>query len=87
MLPIGQINDITERVEKTMGPGKGVSILVHVGTHNAEREDTTAIVRRHRQLGRTLKQAQAYQKNMSGILPVIGSRVQGEIAEGWKLTR
>ena len=42
-----------------MGPGKGGSILVgllHVGTNNTEREDTTAIVRKYRQLVRTLKQ-------------------------------
>ena len=32
-----------------MGPGKGGSILVHVGTNNAEREGTT-IVRKYRQL-------------------------------------
>ena len=33
-----------------MGPGKGGSILVHVGTNNAEREGITAIVRKYRQL-------------------------------------
>ena len=33
-----------------MGPGKGRSILVHVGTNDAEREGTTAIVRKYRQL-------------------------------------
>ena len=34
-----KIEVITER----LGPGKGGSILVHVGTNNAEREGTTAI--------------------------------------------
>ena len=35
---------ITEKVDKIMGPGKGGSILVHVGTNDAGREGTTAIV-------------------------------------------
>ena len=32
------IKDVTERVEKVLPPGKGRSIIMHVGTHNAERE-------------------------------------------------
>ena len=40
--PGAKIKAITERLEKIMGPGKGGSILVHVGTNNAEREGTTA---------------------------------------------
>ena len=39
-----------------MGPGKGGSILVHIGNNNAEREGTTAIVRKYRQLVRRDKQ-------------------------------
>ena len=54
--PGTQIEAITERVEQIMGPGKGGSILVHVGTNNAEREDTTVIVKKHRQLVRTLSE-------------------------------
>ena len=38
-----------------MGPGKGGSILLHVGTNDADREGTTAIVKNYRQLVRTLK--------------------------------
>ena len=33
-----------EGVEKIMGRGNGGYILVHVGTDNADREGTTAIV-------------------------------------------
>ena len=40
-----KIQATTERVEKIMGPGKGGSILVHIGTNNAEMEGTTAIFR------------------------------------------
>ena len=36
-----------------MGSGKVVSVLAHVGTHNVEREGTTAIVRKYRNLVRT----------------------------------
>ena len=35
-----------------MGLGKGGSILIHVETNNAEREDTKAIVKKYRQLVR-----------------------------------
>ena len=56
---------------------KGGSILVHVGTNNAEREDTTAIVRKYRQLVSRAKQTRVEQIILSGILPVMGSRGQG----------
>ena len=55
-----------------MGSGKGGSVLVHVGTNNAEREGTTAIVRKYRNLVRSLKQMLVEQVILSGILPVIG---------------
>ena len=42
-----KIEAITERVENIVGSGKGGSVLVHVGTNNAEREGTTAIVRKY----------------------------------------
>ena len=38
-----------------MGPGKEGSTLVHIGTNSVEREATTAIVRKYRQLVRTAK--------------------------------
>ena len=38
---------------KIVGPTKGGSILVHMVTNNAEREGTTAIVRKYRQFVRT----------------------------------
>ena len=43
-------------VEHIVGLGKGGTVLVHVGTNNVEREGTTAIVRKYRNLVRTLKQ-------------------------------
>ena len=73
-LPGAKIEAITERVKYTVGSGKGGSVLVHVGTNNVEREGTTAIVRKYRQLVRTLKQTRVEQVILSGILPVMGRR-------------
>ena len=56
------------------GKEKGGSILAHVGINNVEREGTTAVVRKYRQLVRTLKQTRIEQIIMSGILPVMGSK-------------
>ena len=39
-----KIEHVTERIEKIMGRGKGGSILVHIGTNNADKEGTTAIL-------------------------------------------
>ena len=75
-LPGAKIEAITERVENTMGLGKGGYVLVHVGPNNVEREGTTAIVWKYRQLVRTLKQTRVEQVILSGILPVIGRRGQ-----------
>ena len=69
-----KIQAITERVENIVGSGKGGSVLVHVWTNNVEREGTTAIVRKYRNLVRTLKQTRVEQVILSGILPVIGRR-------------
>ena len=35
---------MTERAEQITGRGNGGSILVHIGTNNADKEGTTAIV-------------------------------------------
>ena len=73
-LPGAKIEAITERVKNIVGSGKGGSVLVHVGTNNVEREGTNAIVRKYRQLVRTLKQTRVEQVILSGILPVMGRR-------------
>ena len=56
-LPGARIEHVTERVEKIMGRGNGGSILVHVGTNNADKEGTTAIVEKYRDLLKKTKQA------------------------------
>ena len=73
-LPGAKIEAITERVKNIIGSGKGGSDLVHVGTNNVDREGTTAIARKYRQLVRTLKQTRVEQVILSGILPVMGRR-------------
>ena len=52
---------MTERVEQIMGRGNGGSILVHVGTNNADKEGTTAIVEKYRNLLTNTKQARVAQ--------------------------
>ena len=59
-LPGAKIEAITERVENIVSSVKGGSVLVHVGTNNVEREGTTAIVTKYRNLVRTLKQTREY---------------------------
>ena len=39
VLPGARIEHVTERVEKIVGRGNGGTILVHVGTNNAERRN------------------------------------------------
>ena len=69
-----RIEHVTERVENILGHGQGGSTLVHVGTSNADKEGTTRIVQRYRQLIGKLKQSIVEQIIVSDILPVIGGR-------------
>ena len=46
-----------ERVEQITGRGNGVSMLVHIGTNNADKEGTTEIVEKYRNLLKKTKQA------------------------------
>ena len=68
---------MTERVENIMGRGKGGTILVHIGTNNADKEGTTAIVDKYRKLLKKTKEARVEQIILSGILPVFGNRIDG----------
>ena len=75
--PGARIEHVTERVERIMGRGKGGTILVHVGTNNADKEGTTAIVEKYKELLKKTKQARVGQIIISGILPVFGNRIDG----------
>ena len=72
-----RIGHVTERVEKIMGRWNGGTILVHVGTNNADKEGTTAIVDKYRNLLKKTKEARVRQIILSGILPVFGKRIDG----------
>ena len=76
-LPGARIEHVTERVEKIMGRGKGGTILVHVGTNNADKDGTTAIVDKYRKLLKKTKEARVGQIILSGILPVFGNMIDG----------
>ena len=67
-LPGARIEHVTDRVEKIMGRGKGGNILVHIGTNNADKEGTTAIVDKYRTLLKKTKEARVEQIILSGIL-------------------
>ena len=75
-LPLARIEHVTERVEQITGRGNGGSILVHVGTNNADKEGTTAIVEKYRNLLKKTKQARVGQIILLGILTVFGNRIQ-----------
>ena len=51
--------------------------MVHVGTNNADKEGTTVIVDKYRNLLNKTKEARVGQIIMSGLLPVFGNRVDG----------
>ena len=57
--------------------GNGGSILVHIGTNNADKEGTTAIMEKYRNLPKKANQARVGQIILSGILPVFGNRIHG----------
>ncbi len=76
-LPGARIEHVTYRVEQIMGRGYGGSILVHVGTNNTDKEGTTAIVEKYRNLLKKTKQARVGHIILSGIVPVFGNRIQG----------
>ena len=73
-LPGARIEHVTERIENVLGHGQGGSILLHVGTNNADRDGTTRIVKRYRELVETLKKTRVEQIILSGILPVMRGR-------------
>ena len=73
-LPGAKIEDIAAKVGQVMGGGTGGAVFVHVGTNNAEKEETSAIVGKYRKLIKTLKEARVGQFVLSGILPIMGGK-------------
>ena len=73
-LPGARVDDVRKRVGQVMGPGTGGSICVHVGTNDADKDGTTAIVGKFRALVRELKARRVGKIWISGILPAMGGR-------------
>ena len=69
-LPGASIEHVTERVQMIMGGGNGGTLLVRIGTNNTDKEGTTAIVKKYRNLLKKTKEARVGQIILSGILPV-----------------
>ena len=70
-LPGARIEHVTERVQNVLRHGQGGSISVHVGTNDTDRDGTTRIVQRFRELIETLKKTRVEQNILSGILPLM----------------
>ena len=85
-LPGARIEHMTERVDNIMGRGKGETILVHIGTNNADKEGTTAIVDKYRKLLKETKEARVEQIILSGIIPVFGNRIEMYVRDGLHLS-
>ena len=68
-LPGARVDDVRKRVGQVMGPGTGGSSCVHVGTNDADKDGTTAIVGKFRELVRELKTRRVGKILISGILP------------------
>ncbi|KAI0234367.1 hypothetical protein LSAT2_015343 [Lamellibrachia satsuma] len=73
-LPGAKVEDIAEKAGHVMGGGTGGAVLLHVGTNNAEKEGTPAIIGKYRRLIMTPKEARVGQIVLSGILPIMGGR-------------
>ena len=71
-----RIKHLTERVEHIKGLEKGGSILVHIRMNNADKEGTTTIVEKYRNLLEKTKQARVGQIILSGMLSVFGNMIQ-----------
>ena len=60
-----------------MGRGNGGTIVVHVGTNNADKVGTTSILEQYRNLLKKTTQARDGHIIISAILPVFVNRIQG----------
>ena len=86
-LPGARIEHVTERVERIMGRGNGGSILVHIGTNNADKDGTTAIVEKYRIVLKKTKQARVGQIILSGIFHcLVTGLTDTGIRSGWQST-
>ena len=79
--PGARVDDVRKRVGQVMGPGTGGSICLHVWTNDADKDGTTAIVGKFRELFRELKARRVGKIVISGILPVMGGGGGGGVQQ------
>ena len=65
-LPGANIEDVAEKAGQGMSGGTRGAVLVHVGTNNAEKGGTSAIVSKHRRLVKTFKEARTVKGAVKG---------------------
>ena len=83
-LPGTKLEDIAEKAAQVVGGGTGGAVL---GTNNAEKQGTSAIVDKYSRLIKTHKEARIGQIVLSGILSVVGCGVRSIGAVGrWRPT-
>ena len=70
-----RIEHVTERVQRIRGRGNGGTLLVHIGTNNAAKGGTTAIVKKYRNLLKKTKEARVGQIILSGFVDLWDSFV------------
>ena len=76
-----------DRVEKIMGRGHGGYIVVHVGTNNADKEGTTAILEKYRNLLKMTKQARVDRSSYQEYYQCLETGYNDtEIRSGWQST-
>ena len=86
-LPGARIEHVTVRVQRIMGCGNGGTLLVHIGTNNTDKEGTTAIVKKYRNLLKKTKEARLDRLSYQGFYQCLepGAKVT-EIRGGWPST-
>ena len=75
-LPGARIKHVRGRIQRIVGFGNGGTILVHIGTNNADKEGTRATLKKYRHLLKKTKEPTVGQILLSWILPVFGTRSQ-----------
>ena len=66
-LPGARIEHVTEIVQRIMGRGNGGTLLVHIGTNNTDKEGTTAIVKKYRNLLKKTKETRLDRLSYQGF--------------------
>ena len=72
-LPSAGIQDVRNRAASVVGPGKGGTVLVHVGTNDLDKKGSEEVMGRYRELVRELKRVRVGNIVLSGFPPLRGA--------------